>query len=316
MALRARQLAFILCLAFTLAGCAGVAPGLTRSAISFERGRADLVRKEIALGDGSHVVYLEGGQGEPLVLVHGFGANKDNFTRVARWLTPRYRVVVPDLTGFGESSHPEDVDYGYAAQAERLRGFVQALGVSRVHLGGNSMGGAIAMSYAAHHRDEVASLWLIDAAGIPEAPASELRRSIEGGKGNPLLVTNEDDFARMMDFALSDPPWIPRAIMDVLAQERIRNQELERRVFERIATDSVSADVRGLPTPTLIVWGAEDRVIDPGTVDVLRLLLPDSQVIVMPHVGHAPMIERPQQSAQDYLRFRERLGAPPTTARD
>ena len=308
MTLRPLILAAFLGLALALGGCAGVGPGLTHGALSFERARSDLERKEIALADGSRIVYLEGGQGEPLVLVHGFGANKDNFTRVARWLTPRYRVVVPDLTGFGESSHPEDVDYGYAAQAERLRAFVQALRLTGVHLGGNSMGGAIAMSYAAHHPDEVASLWLIDAAGIPEAPASELRRLVEAGQGNPLLVTSEDDFARMMAFALSDPPWIPRFAMDVMAQERIANQALERRIFDRIALDSVSADVRGLGTPALIVWGAEDRVIDVGTAEVLHRLLPRSQVVVMPHVGHAPMIERPRESAEEYLRFRDGLG--------
>ena len=53
-------------------------------------------------------------------LLHGFGADKDHFARVAHWLTPHYRVIVPDLIGFGESSHPFDADYSPAAQAERL----------------------------------------------------------------------------------------------------------------------------------------------------------------------------------------------------
>lgn len=287
-----------------LGGCSSIAPQITNTAIAIERERSDLVRKDIELADGLHVAYLEGGQGEPLVLVHGFGANKDNFTRVARWLTPHYRVIVPDLVGFGESSHPLDADYSYAAQAERLRAFVRALGLATVHLGGNSMGGAIAMSYAAHHREEVASLWLIDAAGIPEAPPTELRKILETTGRNPLLIANEDDFARLIDLAMSDPPYIPRMMLDVMAQERIRNQALERRAFEQIVNDSVSHDVRGLMTPTLITWGDEDRILDVGTAGILHQLLPRSQVIVMPHIGHAPMLERPRQSAEDYLRFR------------
>ena len=309
MALRARQLAFILCLAFTLAGCAGVAPGLTRSAISFERGRADLVRKEIALADGSNIVYLEGGQGEPLVLVHGFGGNKDNFTRVARLLTPHYRVIAPDLVGFGESAHRDDVDYRYAAQAERLRAFVQALGLSRIDLGGNSMGGCIAMSYAAQHPQEVASLWLIDCAGIAEAPTSELAKIVTTTGENPLMITKESDFPAFLNFVMSDPPYIPASVMDVLARERIANQALERQVFRQIATDSVSASVRGLATPTLVTWGDEDRALSVGTVPVLKTLLPNAQTVVMAHVGHAPMIERPRESAEDYLRFRAGLPA-------
>jgi len=302
-------LALILFACALLGGCANIAPRVTDAAISFERGRADLVRKDVSLPDGLHMAYLEGGRGEPLVLVHGFGGNKDNFTRVARWLTPHYRVIVPDLVGFGESSHPLDASYAYAAQAERLHAFVRALALENAHFGGNSMGGAVVLSYAAQYRSEVASLWLLDAAGIPEAPVSELRKIIETTGRNPLLVATEDDFAHLLTFAMSDPPYIPRMVVNVMAQERIRNQAIERRAFEQIATDSVTRQVHGLPTPTLIVWGDEDRLLHVGTAEMLHTLLPRSQVIVMPHVGHMPMVERPEQSAQDYLRFRAALPA-------
>jgi pimeloyl-ACP methyl ester carboxylesterase len=111
----------------------------------------------MVLPDGAHVVYVEGGSGAPLVLVHGFGADKANFARVARYLTPHYRVSVPDLVGFGESSHLPDADHHDAAQARPLHDFARAPGLSRVDLGGNSMGGGIAMSFAAQHPQEVAA---------------------------------------------------------------------------------------------------------------------------------------------------------------
>jgi pimeloyl-ACP methyl ester carboxylesterase len=294
-------------LAAVLCGCDSLGPPLKETAYAMERSRAGLSRKEIALADGTRIAYLEGGSGAPLVLVHGFGADKDNFTRVSRWLTPHYRVIVPDLVGFGESTHLPDADYRYAAQARRVRAFVQALGLARVDLGGNSMGGGIAMSYAAQYPQEVASLWLVDAAGIAGAPPSELAKMIASTGNNPLLVTKESDFPALMKFVMSDPPYVPGPVMDVLARERIANQVLERKVFAQIATDSVSDAVRGLRTPTLIVWGDEDRALSVGTVPVLQALLPDAQAIVMPHIGHAPMIERPQQSAEDYLRFRARI---------
>src|SRR5437899_10183921 len=98
-----------------------------------ERALAGLERKEIDLPGGLHYVYLDGGHGEPLMLLHGFGANKDNFVRVARFLTPRYRVIVPDHIGFGESAHPRDADYSPAAQSERLRTLAQSLGLTRLH---------------------------------------------------------------------------------------------------------------------------------------------------------------------------------------
>jgi pimeloyl-ACP methyl ester carboxylesterase len=266
-------------------------------------------RKEVVLPDGTHVVYLEGGHGEPLVLLHGFGTDKDNFTRVARYLTPHYRVIAPDLIGFGESTHLQDADYRYAAQAERVHAFVQALGLKQIDLGGNSMGGALALSYAAQHPQEVRSLWLIDTAGVAGAPPSELARIIASGGRNPLMVTKESDFPALVKFTMADPPYLPGMVMDTLARERIANQALERKVFAQIATDSVNDAVKGLPTPTLIVWGAEDRALSVGTVPVLQALLPHSQAVVMPGVGHAPMIERPKQAAQDYLQFR--AGADP-----
>jgi pimeloyl-ACP methyl ester carboxylesterase len=171
------------------------------------------------------------------------------------------------------------------------------------------MGGGIVMSFAAQHPQQVASLWLLDAAGIAEAPPSELARIIATTGSNPLMITKESDFDAFMKFVMSDPPWIPGSVMDVLARERIANQELERKVFQQIATDSVSDAVRGLKTPTLIVWGAEDRALSVGTVPLLQALLPNAQAVVMPHVGHAPMIERPQATAEDYIHFRDKLSS-------
>jgi len=305
--LRSALLAGCLAAIALLSGCESVGPTLKDSAYAMERSRANLQRKELVLADGTRIAYLEGGTGAPLVLVHGFGADKDNFTRVSRWLTPHYRVIVPDLVGFGESTHLRGVDYRYAAQAERLHAFTQALGLARLDLGGNSMGGGISMSFAAQHPQEVASLWLMDCAGIAEAPPSELAKIVTTTGTNPLMITKESDFPAFIKFVMSDPPWIPGSVMDVLARERIANQDLEREIFRQIATDSVSGAVKGLATPTLIVWGNEDRALSVGTVPVLETLLPNARAVVMPHVGHAPMIERPRQTAEDYLRFRASL---------
>lgn len=147
-------------------------------AIDLQRQQAGLTRKQIDLPDGLRYVYLEGGKGEPLMLLHGFGANKDHFTGVARLLTPHYRVIVPDIIGFGESAHPQEADYSPKAQVVRLKALAQALGIKNMHVGGNSMGGQIALSYTALHPEKVKSLWLLDPAGIWSAPESELQKII------------------------------------------------------------------------------------------------------------------------------------------
>jgi pimeloyl-ACP methyl ester carboxylesterase len=303
--------------ALALLGVAAVAIGVyflttaperaVRAAIAYERGLAGLARREAVLPDGLRIAYLEGGSGAPLVLLHGFGANKDNFTRVARYLAPHYRLIIPDLIGFGESSHPPKADYAPRAQAERLRTFLHELGVSKFHLGGNSMGGHIALTYAAAHPSQVESLWLLAPAGVWSAPASELRRKAEQSGANPLIVKNEEEFAALVRLVTAKPLGIPRPFLDVLAQERIRNRDLEARIAGQLAADSVETRIRGLAVPTLVVWGQEDRVLHPGTAGILQMLLVRSQAVLMGNIGHLPMVEAPEACALDYLRFRAGL---------
>ncbi|MGH8687758.1 MAG: alpha/beta fold hydrolase [Burkholderiales bacterium] len=277
------------------------------AAIDYERRQAGLARREATLSNGLRYIYLEGGRGAPLVLLHGFGADKDSFDRIAPYLTPHFRLVVPDQLGFGESSKPPKADYAPRAQAERLHALLGRLGLSQVHLGGNSMGGQIALTYAAMYPKEVLSLWILNAAGVPSAPPSEMRRKIAEGGDNPLLVQNEDEYAALVDLVTARPLHIPRRLLDVMAQPRIRNYSLEERIFKQVAADSVEERIRGLAIPALIEWGQQDRVLHPGGAGVLQMLLIRSQAVLLPDVGHLPMVEAPERCARDYLQFRAGL---------
>ena len=274
---------------------------------NLQRAQADLDRKEIQLANGLSYVYLEGGEGEPLMLLHGFGADKDIFTPIASYLTSHYKVIIPDLIGFGESAHPVDADYSPPEQAKRLRALADALGLTNLHLGGNSMGGHIAMTYVALYPEEVKSLWLLDPGGVWSAPKTAALAAIDMGAQNPLLIQKEDDMIKLFELVMSNPPYIPRPILNVMARKRIKNYTLEQRIFEEIKADSVEQRVTGLATPTLIVWGSEDKVIDVEAAKILNNLMPRSEVIIMQNIGHAPMFEVPEQSAQDYLEFRVAL---------
>ncbi|MFA9218707.1 MAG: alpha/beta fold hydrolase, partial [Sphingomonadaceae bacterium] len=141
--------------------------------LRLERWRSGLRLGQVQI-PGFDLPYLEGGHGAPLVLIHGFAGDKDNFTRVARFLTPHYRVICPDLPGFGDSTRRTDASYSIAEQVERLRALLDQLAPGRVHLGGNSMGGFIAAQFAATYPERVASLWLLDAAGTEAAQSSDI----------------------------------------------------------------------------------------------------------------------------------------------
>lgn len=281
---------------------------IVQMALDAERARSQLVRAETDTDGGLHWVYLEGGTGEPLVLVHGFGADKDNWTRVSGFLTPHYRVIAPDLQGFGESSKSATANYTIDDQVETLHAFVQKLGLKQVHLGGSSMGGHIVANYAAKYPDEVKSLWLVGPAGVATAPPSELSKIIAASGRNPLLVKSPDDFKTVFQFVMSDPPYVPGAILKVMAQRRAANFDLEQRIFNEIrASARVEDRIKGLATPTRVLWGDHDRALDVGGAQIIVGLMPKASATIMPGIGHLPMLEKPREAAEDYLAFRSSI---------
>ena len=275
-----------------------------------ERAASGLEEKSVVV-DGNRWVYLEGGEGPPLVLVHGFGGDKDNWTRVARSLTPHYRVIIPDLLGAGDSDKPLDRDYDIFSQAQGLRGFVHAMGPKRIHIGGNSMGGAISAVYAARWADEVDSVWLLNPGGVKTEARSEMRQMLEAGKDNPLVVETADDIRRLMQFTMSNPPPLPDRIATAIGKRALERRAMNDHIFPQLATSEelVMAAAPAILAPTLIVWGEQDRVLHPDGAVVLNKRIPNSRVIMMPDTGHLPMIEFPEQTAQDYLEFRAALPA-------
>ena len=169
-----------------------VAPeAFTALGLLLERRRSGL-RTRHAMVDGFDIPYLEGGTGEVLLLIHGFGGDKDNFTRIARFLTPHYHVLIPDLPGFGDASRDPAASYGMADQVARVHGLLTQLGIARCHIGGNSMGGFIAAQFAVPYGHMVQSLWLLDPAGTAASHSSPTMLHYQATGENPLLVARVD----------------------------------------------------------------------------------------------------------------------------
>jgi len=255
---------------------------------------------------GFDMPYLEGGDaGKPaLVLVHGFGGDKDNFTRVARHLLPHYRVIAPDLPGFGDASRDPDASYTIAEQVERLRAFLDQVAPGRIHLGGNSMGGFIAAQFAASYPERVATLWLLDPAGTEAAQSSSLLLRYRDTGDVPLLLRAPADFRRLMAAATFRRPFLPYCVATALGRRGAADYPLHTRILRQLTTvPLLEQQFANLQMPTLIVWGAQDQILHPSGADTLRRLFRNSRVIVMPGVGHLPMVEAPRQTARDFLDF-------------
>ncbi len=269
------------------------------------RRRAALVRKAVRVGD-IEWPYLDGGKagGDPVVLVHGFGGDKDNWTLYAPHLTPHHRVICPDLPGFGENDRSVGREYGMQVQAERLRDFLDALGIARCHLAGNSMGGFVALRFALDFPGRLASLALLDNAGVAGTGSSDLQRSIERGE-NPLELKTMADVDRLLSFVYRRPPFMPRQFKQLLLDDALAHAQVLDKVFWTLADEGIAgvlnARLGEVQVPTLIVWGRHDQLIDVSVVDALRRGIAHSVAVIFEDVGHVPMLEAPQRTAEHHL---------------
>jgi pimeloyl-ACP methyl ester carboxylesterase len=278
-----------------------------QKAIGFERSTAGLEAARITV-DELDIAYLQNTEmnsGDTLVMVHGFGANKDNWTRIARELTDKFNVYAIDLPGHGESSKPLDLGYRLDQQVVHLARILQALDITEMHIMGNSMGGAITALYAATYPEQVKTAVLFDPAGILEYESELFGRVV--ADDNPLIPSKPGDFERLMDFALEKKPFIPWPIPGVLEEKALANETINKVIFAAIREAGFEPDFRAIVSrikaPVLIVWGKQDRVINYRNGEVFVDIIPGAQLEVLDGVGHVPMIEAPEESARLFLDF-------------
>ena len=282
---------------------------VTRLALALERMLSGLRLKQATVG-GIVMPYLEGGHGQPLLLIHGFAGDKDNFTRVARHLVAHYHVIIPDLPGFGDAGRDPNGQYSIVDQVARLKALLQQLGIQKVDLGGNSMGGFIAAQFAATYPEMVDSVWLLDPTGTEAAGESSIIQHYLATGEMPLLVQSEDEFAALMRQTTHKPPFIPYSVRLVLARRAMRDFELHRTIMAQFqGWPLLEQQYHRLPTPALVVWGERDLILHPNGAKATADLFEHSKVIIMPDIGHLPMVEAPRVAARDYLAFRQSLAA-------
>ena len=271
------------------------------------RRRGKIERKEVIVG-GEIWPYLEGGPptGDPVLLIHGFGGDKDNWALYAPFITDKYRLISPDVPGFGDAVRDMNRDYDMATQASRMRDFLDAMGLEKVHIGGNSMGGGISLHFARMFPERVKSLTLFNNAGVIGTSESDLQRQVMTGK-NPLEITSADDVTRMMAYIAHKPITVPGQFRKVIYQEFAKHRDLLDKIFWQIAGDGLERPLNDqLPEivlPTLIIWGRHDQLIDVSCAEVMAAAMPDSELIIFENLGHVPMIEDPANVATPHLQF-------------
>jgi abhydrolase domain-containing protein 6 len=277
---------------------------LYKSIRNSEREAANLTEKSVQVDD--HLVYYyEGGTGETVVLVHGFGAEKHIWAKFAKEITPKYHVIIPDLSGHGKTTQLQTANYNYQSQVDRLYRFIETLQLNNIHLAGNSMGGQIVSIFAAQYPQKLSSLALFDSAGVKSPEMSDSRKVLMKTGVNVLLVNNSEEFDRYIQYGVFKSPFIPGPVKKLLVADLIKRRPFNSKIWNDLLNYPVPLEplLPKIEAPTIIFWGEADRIIHVSSVSVFERYIKNHQSVIIKECGHVPMLEKPQETAGLYLKF-------------
>ena len=242
-----------------------------------------------------------------IVMIHGFTGSKENWYPLARERGGRYRLLIPDLPGWGESERRPGAAYGFPEQAAHVDAFIRALSPGKpVVLLGHSMGGGIAALAAARYPRDIAKVGLFDAAGV-RFKDNRFGLDVLAGR-NPFAVDDEASLQRYIDIVFHVPeakPWLPWPASTGLIRKRIAEADFERGVLDRIGRSDEALlpgeEAARIRQPALLLWCKQDAVIDASALALYAQRIPQARKVLLDGCGHMSIMERPRQVADAVL---------------
>jgi pimeloyl-ACP methyl ester carboxylesterase len=286
------------------------------AATSSDRGPGRLRLERVPTATGGAVALLVAGQGDPVVALHGLGGTKASFLPTLAALGPEYRVIAMDLPGFGDSAKPIGAPYHAPFFARTTVEVLDALGLDRAHLIGNSMGGRVALEVGMRFPRRARGIALLAPSlawlrqrrwaplvrmlrpelsliqAVPRATVEATVRRLVPGAGEGWVAAGVDEFLRSF--------LEPRGRAAFLAAARqiyLEEPRGPKGFWTRLAS---------LAPETLFVWGRQDQVVPIGFARHVRRQLPGARHVEL-DCGHVPQLERPREAHAAIRSFLEEL---------
>ncbi len=244
------------------------------------------------------------GKGDPVLLIHGFGASSYSWRHVIEPLAQKYRVITLDLKGFGESPKPRDDHYSVYEQARLVRNFILENNLKNLHIIGHSYGGGVALATSIYlsesHPGLQKSLVLMDSIAYPQELPGFVQILATPVLG-PLIIhaiPNTFQVKNLLKKVYFNDDLIPQSAIDHYAD----NLGKPHAKYATLATvrqmlpadlQQFSENYANLAIPTLIIWSKEDEIVPLTIGERLHKNLSNSKLIVLDDVGHAPQEEKP-----------------------
>jgi abhydrolase domain-containing protein 6 len=266
---------------------------LVDSVMAMQRWWNGLVWKTAHDVDGYDWPYLEGGDAsasQVVILLHGFGGEKSHWVSYAPAFiqTGQFRIIIPDLLGFGDNARPTGLSFRVSEQSKRLHAFVcRVAGPSaQVHVAGNSMGGKLAIQYALDRPDRVASLCLQAPAGLKAPEPSDLEKMFHSGDKYALVISKLSDVDRLLNMVTFKPLPVSAGVKAVIFDRAKPREEFLKKVIDDLIVDTVMNDlVAGIQCPTLILWGKHDRLLHVSGAEILKRSIKRNRCVIYDSMG-------------------------------
>jgi len=268
---------------------------LTVSSLASAQTQPSLPPEKTAVVYGQNIRYIEAGQGPTVILLHGLGSVKEIWSANIGALSAKYHVYALDQIGFGHSDKPL-LDYKIATFVDFLHAFMQSQNLSKATLVGNSLGGWIALDFAARHPEMVDKLVLVDSAGLPwgKAIAVDL---------NPASL---EDMRTLLDSIFYDKKMVSEEFVLQAFTNHVHNNDaytIQRTLAGFAQNQFEDAKLASIHSPTLVVWGRQDELIPVSSGEKLRDGIPGAKLVVFEHCGHVPQLEKAAEFNQALVDF-------------
>ena len=233
--------------------------------------------------DGTRLHYTDCGEGQAVLLLHGWGCNAETFKAIRPFLEAHFRVLTVDFAGFGQSDEPKDV-WGVEEYTRSIEALLASLGVTRPTLCGHSFGGRVSILYAS--RNEVARVVLTDAAGVKPKRSLNYYRKVYTFKllksTLPLLIGKQK--ASML---------IEQRRAKGGSSDYNRATPMMRAILSKCVNEDLCRVMPKVSAPVLLFWGDRDTATPLSDAHKMERLMPNAGLVVAQGAGHFAMLEQP-----------------------
>jgi len=254
--------------------------------------------------NGLKIRYLESGKGNDrhILFIHGLGSSADRWLGIPDALSANFHTVALDLPGFGKSDKPTTMDYTIENFRKTIVDFINTINDGKTSIVGHSLGGYIAAEVTIQNNSQVESLVLIDSSGMLKKPTPLLEEYLKAAM-NPT----KDKVRKVFEQMVADPARIPSKLVEgFISRINLPNAKY---AFKSTLQNSANTQI-GLGQlklieniPTLILWGAEDKVIPTEHSRLFKEAISNSQIKIIQDAGHAPFAEKPDQVCEILRNF-------------